>query len=69
MSSAILNISCQLPTNADGTPILTSGILIPDIFFNGFGYVALNTTVAAPIVVPFVVTSIENDWGFNNGGY
>ena len=44
--STILNINCQLPTNADGTPILPAGNFVPEVYINSFGYVGLGSGVS-----------------------
>jgi len=63
-----LNITCQLPTNYDGSPQLPAGNLTFQVFIPGIGYIGLGAGVQ-PILVPFAPTSLQNTSGLTNGGY
>jgi hypothetical protein len=51
-------VKCQVPTNVDGSAALPAGELTPEVYVNGQGYVAMDTSSATPVTVPFVVTSL-----------
>ena len=52
-------MTCQLPTNPDGTPSLPAGMLTPEVFLKGFGFVKISGGGGVqPIQVPFEASSL-----------
>lgn len=62
------NISCNLPTNSDGSLKLVAGNIIPRVFVDPYGYAYLSNGTL-PIVVPLQANSLSAISGANNGGY
>jgi hypothetical protein len=67
-ATSITALTCTLPTNADLTPILIAGDVIPTVYVNPIGIAGLATGVN-PIHVPLVVNQLTKTSGGNNGGY
>jgi len=57
-----------LPTNLDGTPILTAGNHLPFINLEEIGVLSYDSNVQT-IDVGFSVTSVASSSGLANGGF
>ncbi len=66
--STLTALTCTLATNQDGSPLLTAGTFIPQVYIDPIGIAGLNTGVN-PFSIPLVVTQLANAIGGNNGGY
>lgn len=67
-NTTFIDVVCSMLTNPDGTPVLAAGNVTPEVYVENYGYVEPAASVQ-PIEVPFVVSSLDQDEGSNNGGY
>lgn len=68
LTGTFASFTCNLPTNADGTPTLEAGSYIAIIKVNGEGIIDTDASVTA-IPIPFSLSSLTPSSGENNGGY
>lgn len=59
-------VTCTLPTNTDGTPIIVAGDHIPIVHFKDTGYA--DTSACSAETITFTLTSLDITSGPINGG-
>ena len=57
LTGTISNFTCTLPVNADGSPQLPAGTVLPKVLIPQIGYA--NTSAFSPETFPFIVDSLD----------
>jgi hypothetical protein len=66
-TTPITALECALPTNLDGTPILTAGSITPIVSIANVGIAQITTGVVPPATA-LTATLVSPSTGGNNGG-